>query len=127
MPGLLFLIVAVFSVIIIAQNKKISYDSSIPAVSGSKNQEIILFYGDGCPHCVIVEEYVRNNSIEERVSFAKKEIYNNKQNLAELVEKASVCGMPTNSISVPFLWDGLKCYVGDQDIIEFFKQKINAQ
>ena len=118
----IFLIISVMGIVILANNKNNQSPLTEVAV---KNNQIILFYGDGCPHCALVEKFVAENSIETKVSFAKKEVYNNKQNANELAEKAKICGMATDSIGVPFLWDGSKCLVGDQDIIEFFKSKIN--
>jgi len=44
-----------------------------------------------------------------------------------LEAKAKICELPTDSIGVPFLWDGKDCLIGDQDIINFFKQKTNGQ
>jgi glutaredoxin len=123
-PAILFCLVALGSIYLIASNKP-----SVGAVENNsitqENTNIILFYGDGCPHCVIVKEFVEDNNIEEKVQFVKKEVYYNQQNASELGAKAKMCGMPTDSIGVPFLWDGSKCYVGDQDIIEFFKNKSN--
>jgi len=110
--------------VILANNK----DGSSESVEKlQESNEIILFYGDGCPHCAIVEEYVSENNIESKLLFTKKEVYYNNQNSDELVVKAKICGIPTDSIGVPFLWDGAKCLVGDQDIIEFFKSKANEQ
>ena len=91
--------------------------------NGSQQNQIILFYGDGCPHCAKVEKYIKENKIKEKLSFEEKEVYYNKNNAKELEEKAKICGMPTNSIGVPFLWDGSKCLTGDQDIINFLKEK----
>lgn len=88
-----------------------------------QNSEIILFHGDGCPHCANVEKFIKDNNIEEKISFAKKEVYNNAANANELSQKAEKCGVDTKSIGVPFLWDGEKCLVGDTDIIDFFKKK----
>ena len=85
--------------------------------------EIILFYGVGCTHCAKVEEFIKENKIEEKISFQKKEVYFNKKNANELAGKAKKCGLPTNEIGVPLLWDGSKCIVGDEDIINFFKEK----
>ena len=122
--SLLFIAVLAYAIFVLASGKK-------PAVTDNPNQAvkaaggIILFYGDGCPHCAIVEEYVSENGIEAKVPFRKKEVYYSQQNSTELAEKAKACGLPTNSIGVPFLWDGAKCLVGDQDIIEFFKQKMS--
>ncbi len=126
--SILFFAVAIFAVFALANNWK---DPISPVADNQtpvqQTSEIVLFYGDGCPHCALVEEFVAQNSIEDKVPFAKKEVYYNKQNADEMVVKAQVCGFPTDSIGVPFLWDGSKCLVGDQDIIEFFKLKANIQ
>jgi len=86
---------------------------------------ITLFYGDGCPHCEIVEEFIKKNNLKDKISFVQKEVYNDKKNSDDLVAKAKICGIPTNSIGVPFLWDGTKCLVGGKDIIDLFKSLIN--
>lgn len=65
--------------------------------------------------------------MDDKISFAQKEFYYNQNNAKELEAKAKICGLPTNSIGVPFLWDGEKCLIGDQDIINFFKKKTNEQ
>jgi len=107
----------------ILKDEKISVNNNI--LIQKETTSIILFYGDGCPHCEIVDEYLKENNIKDKINFEHKEVYNNKQNSNLLVEKAKICGMNINSIGVPFLWDGEKCLVGDRDIIEFFKLKIN--
>ena len=86
--------------------------------------EIIFFYGDGCPHCAVVEKYIKDNSVDQKIDFQVKEVYYNKSNSEELGKKAEACGINTNEIGVPFLWDGSKCLIGDQDIVDFFKTKI---
>jgi hypothetical protein len=88
---------------------------------------VILFYGDGCSHCKIVEDFILESKIEEKVEFTKSEVFNNKDNAKLLVEKANICGLPTDKIGVPFLWDGKTCVVGDVDIIKFFQDKANAK
>lgn len=65
--------------------------------------QIIFFYGDGCPHCKIVEKYISDNDIRDKVAFQEKEIYKNKRNSAMLLEKAKACGIDEASIGVPFL------------------------
>ena len=91
--------------------------------TAASSNEIVLYYGDTCPHCKIVEEFLQTNKISEKVSFVQKEVYNNAANAKELAEKAKSCGLATDSIGVPFLWDGQKCYTGQTDVINFFKQK----
>ena len=125
-PTILFAVIALVSVAVLATNKGGSRIENNPANQNAESSDqngIVLFYGDGCPHCALVEKYIDDNSIEAKVSFTKKEVYYNKDNASDLTAKAKTCGMATDSIGVPFLWDGSTCLVGDQPIIDFFKQK----
>jgi len=127
-PTILFAAVLVFSFFVLSQEKNKNQtptDKTTTTESQSASQ-IILFYGDGCPHCAIVEKYIKENNISDKISFAQKEVYHNQNNAKELESKAKICGIPTNSIGVPFLWDGSKCIIGDQPIIDFFKSKISG-
>lgn len=89
---------------------------------------MIFFYGDGCSHCKNVEDYIAANGVEGKITFEKKEVFNNQDNANVLGKVAGFCGLATDKIAVPFLWDGQnqKCLVGDVDIINFFKAKING-
>lgn len=93
----------------------------------SIENKIVYFYGQGCPHCANVEKFLEENNVEGKIQFEKKEVYSNKgnANLLILVAKKK-CKLPENEIGVPFLWDGSKCLVGDGNIINFFKQKIQG-
>ena len=93
--------------------------------------EIILFYGDGCPHCKLVEDFISQNKVEEKIKFTRLRIpLNNEKdpellsNTKVLLERAKACGINTTDIGVPFLWDGKTCLAGDPDVIKFFQDKI---
>ncbi len=90
------------------------------------DQLIVLFYSKSCPHCRRVEAFIDNNNIKQKISFIKKEISENETNKNDLIKKAKQCNLPLNKIGVPFLWDGKKCIIGDEDIINFFEQKNNG-
>ena len=98
--------------------------SNVETSSVNKDASIIFFYGQECPHCKTVEKYIEENKITEKVNFAQGEVYHNKTNSALLAEKAGKCGIDTKSIGVPFLWENDKCYVGQEEVIQFFKDKI---
>lgn len=98
-------------------------NKNIPA----QKSNVVLFYGDGCPHCANVDEFIKENKIDEKISFEKKEVFNNQDNAKELVDLSQKCGLPSDQVGVPFLWDDSKCYVGDTDVINFFKQKTGIQ
>jgi len=84
--------------------------------------KMVLFYGDGCPHCKIVDEYIEANNVAERFKFRKMEVFNNRGNAALMNKYAKDCGLDTSKgMGVPFLFDGSRCLIGDQDIINYFK------
>ena len=89
-----------------------------------KNQPAqILFYSDTCPHCKIVEQYIKDNNIKNYIVFRELEVSTNAANSQLLGKKAASCGLPTDSIGVPLFFDGKNCLVGDQDIIKYFSSK----
>jgi len=126
-PTILFAVVLIFAFAVLSKNKTNNQPAN--QITNGKGQQagqnqIILFYGIGCPHCAKVEEFIKENKVKEKISFVEKEIYFNKENQKELLEKAKICKIPENEVGVPFFWDGEKCFLGDVDIINFFKEKI---
>ncbi|MFZ5391571.1 MAG: glutaredoxin family protein [Patescibacteria group bacterium] len=90
------------------------------------NERIILFYGDTCPHCEKVEEFVKANKVDDKVKFERLEVYNNQTNANLLGQMAKICKIPTEQgVGVPFLWNKGKCLVGDQEIIGFFQGELD--
>jgi len=88
---------------------------------------ITLYFRADCPHCRLVEKFLAENNVGAKISCNQKEISAKKQqNSRELMDKASICGISQEKLGVPFLWDNdsQKCYTGDVDIIEFFKNKL---
>jgi len=89
-------------------------------LNNSFQNELTLFYGNGCPHCALVETYLKDNP--PKFNLKQKEVYYNEANKKELALRAKTCGLLENEIGVPFLWTGSNCIVGDQPIINYFKQ-----
>lgn len=88
---------------------------------------IILFYGDTCPHCKNVEEFMVQNDVLNKVQITQLEVYNNKDNQNILAQVATKCNIETSQIGVPFLWTGEDCIVGDEPIIDYFKNAANIE
>ena len=86
----------------------------------------ILFYGNGCPHCANVEKWLSDNKVAEKVKFDTREVWYNKDNSSLLGEKAKVCGIASDKVGVPFLFDSVnnKCYAGEDEVTDFFKSKL---
>ncbi|MFH0791882.1 MAG: hypothetical protein V1905_01565 [bacterium] len=89
------------------------------------SNQALFFYGDTCPHCKIVEEYMNNNQTEKAVPMRKFEVYKNPINAKILQDKAKQCGINEQEIGVPLLWKDGKCYIGEEEIINLFKSITN--
>lgn len=87
--------------------------------------DLILFWGDGCPHCKTVEEYIKKEKVESTIKISRLEVYYNKANQKLLSDKASKCPdiNTEQGIGVPFAFDNKtqQCLVGDQPIISWLK------
>jgi len=100
----------------------------IAMMSVSFAQEYILFYGNGCPHCAKVEEYIKDNNINKQFDLTQKEVFYNKNNLNEFNGYLQKHALTYDKIGVPFLIinSGTDCnYInGDANIIEYFSGKL---
>lgn len=95
--------------------------------SENNSTDLVFYYGDTCPHCKIVEEFFIQSKAEEKIKFDKKEVYNNKKNATDYGVTAQKCNLKEEERGVPLFYDGQECLVGDQPIIDYFKQKLNIQ
>jgi len=102
------------------------YKQKTAPTSSSQNPNLILYYGETCPHCKIVEAFLQENKIAEKVDFSQKEVFLNINNAKEMNKKATLCNINTSEVGVPFLWNAGQCIIGDEDIINFFKDKAAA-
>ncbi len=116
------LIAGLMSIVVVGSNNK-EKQVTVEKIEALSNGEPILYYGDTCPHCKDVEEWLKTNKVAEKVKFSQKEVWNNRQNAAELAEVAKSCNMDTSSIGVPFLYAENKCLVGVPDIEKYFSDK----
>lgn len=113
----LFIILGVIGVLVILSlsGRFLNKDST---------SNMIFFYGDTCPHCKDVEEYIIKNNVKAKLNFKEMEVYNNRGNAALLTAKARACKLDTTQgVPVPFFFDGQNCYVGSDKIEEFFATK----
>ena len=94
-------------------------------INNKKNTEggMVLFYGDTCPHCQKLNEYITANNVKAKYTFQELEVYNNQANATLMAKYAVKCGLNTaQGLGVPFFYDGKNCLVGDQEIINFFQK-----
>lgn len=85
--------------------------------------DVIYYYGEQCPHCKTVQEFLEKNAIAEKVPYVKKEVWQDKVNANEMKEKAAECGISPQGMGVPFLWAKGQCFIGDDDVIGYFRKE----
>jgi len=88
-----------------------------------QGDEIVLYYGNTCPHCKEVEDFISKNNIKAKINLVEKEVYQNQGNAKELGEAAQKCGLATDSVGVPFLFAEGKCFIGTPDVVSYLSQK----
>lgn len=130
--GVILAIVGLLVVVIVGSKNKNTKSTFVQnnqensqAIQPTVNNGVsIFFYGNTCPHCADVEEWIEENKIEEKIEIVKKEVYDNRANSLELTKTAEDCGLPTDSIGVPFLYtlEG-KCLIGTPDIVGYLSDK----
>ena len=90
------------------------------------NSSIILFYGQLCPHCQKVEEFITKNKIRSKISFSEREVSFHKINANLMLQKAQICGIKKDNLGVPFLWTNGQCLMGEDKVIQFFQEETNV-
>ncbi len=123
--GVIIAVVVVLLAVLVWRASYHQAANKLPAAS-----QPILYWGNGCSHCAKVEEFIKDQQIENKVKFERKEVFNDQANAQELVKRATECGLNTSSIGVPFLYDVNNtphCLVGEPEVTNYFKQKANVQ
>ena len=115
------LIFALISVLLLIKIKENQFLEKAP-------EKMIYFFGKTCPHCVGVEKFFKENEIEKKFQFEKREVFYNEANkrlLILLAEKK--CNLKEDKIGVPLFWTGSECFVGEKPIVDFFKEKLQSK
>lgn len=118
---LVIIILIIFGIKLLSKKPSTSstFDSSRPT-------DMTLFWGDGCPHCENVRNYIKNNSSLSKLNIDQKEVYYNQSNQKIMEETAKKCPEldASKGLAVPMAYVDNKCLVGDTPIIDWLKQKI---
>ncbi len=97
------------------------------AQAGNDQSDVVLYFGQECPHCKDVDKFIVDNQIEQKVIFAEREVWHNVDNQAEMDEKIMECALDKNKVGVPFLFIRGKCYIGVADVEKQFKKEAGIQ
>lgn len=89
-----------------------------------KNGTVLFYYGETCPHCRIVENYIAQNSLDSKITIISKEVYKNKDNQNELFHVGDLCKINRNMLGVPLIFYNGECFIGDVNGIELLKSLV---
>lgn len=97
--------------------------TSIAQAKTNQEQEktIYFFYGQGCPHCVQVENFFDENKLWEKYPIEKKEIYFERKNAVLFNQIMEKRGVPQDKRGVPTVVIGDKVLTGDSLITTNFE------
>ena len=118
------IIIIIVVIIALALFGKMVYQSSLPDYSDTE-ADLILYWGNGCPHCELVKKYIQENKIDSKIKIAYREVYYDSGNQKKLEETIKLCPEvdATKGIGVPLAFDpkNKKCILGDEPTIEWLK------
>ena len=81
-----------------------------------------FFWGDGCPHCKNVDDFLGGWDKKDKITIDSKEVWNNQGNANLMNQRVAYCNLDPKKVGVPFLFtpEG-QCIIGDTPIIDYFK------
>ncbi len=89
-------------------------DASIPAGK-------FYFKSTTCAHCAVVDAYINEQNVKQKLFFVTRQIDNDPNAVAILKSIGKKCLLSDTELGVPLFWDGTSCYLGDEKVIEYFK------
>lgn len=89
--------------------------------------QITYYYGSDCPHCLRVLQFIEDNKIAEKVTFTKKEVSYDISNGQEFLQVVKKCGIQPSEAGVPLVFAEGKCFMGEPEVIGFFKEKAGLE
>jgi glutaredoxin len=117
--GLVSILIIIGGALIFSNDSANNSDTTPPNLPDSYE----YYWGEGCPHCANVEDFLNTWENKDRVQIDKKEVYKDQDNIDLFKSRAEYCNLPNNQVGVPFLFtpEG-ECVVGDTPIINLFEQ-----
>ncbi|MCX6792899.1 MAG: hypothetical protein NTY12_02645 [Candidatus Falkowbacteria bacterium] len=111
------LIVFVFSLSACGSNQNVEQVKTELTIPPGK----ILFISKTCSHCALVKQYISDNKVLAKTYFVERDITSDQEAYQIMPLVGQRCGFTESNLGVPLFWDGTKCYLGDENIINYFK------
>lgn len=79
------------------------------------------FFSATCPHCAVVKDYIDNNRVAERLYFLSQDVNTDRRAYELFAAVGQRCGLDERRLVIPLFWDGTNCYLGEEQVINYFK------
>lgn len=93
---------------------------TVSRVQAQSKPNIYFFYGTGCPHCALAEEFFLKENLYSRYPIDKREIYFNRENALLFNVLMDRLQVPPEGRGVPMVVMGDIVIMGDAPIIDTF-------
>ncbi len=94
-------------------------------VSAEIAPQVYFFYGDGCPHCALVEPVIDQLAVKyPDVRMEKMEVYKNRDNALKLNDMFESHDVTADNRGVPVVFLNGTYFLGDKPIIENLEKEI---
>lgn len=94
-----------------------------PSLADSRT--VYFYYGDGCPHCALVEPFIQKMADQyPDVDIRQYEVYKNKVNASRLMQAFEDYGIPFEKRGVPVVFLNGTYFLGDSPILENLENEI---
>lgn len=117
-----FIMIGVFILILIGTLIFLAQQESEKEIA-VLDENIVLFYGDGCPHCEDLEKFIEEKDISNKMDFLRLEVWNDQVNKNMMDDALARCEIDPRTAGVPFLFARGECYKGTPNIESFFTRE----
>jgi hypothetical protein len=112
-------------IIVLESNRTKGVAKVLEDILSSKDP--VYFYGNTCPKCKDLQDFIDKNKLEEKITIIKKEVYSNQANALMLSKVAEKCNIKSSEIGVPFMYFEGKCLIGEPDIKSLLSKKAGLE
>lgn len=88
------------------------------------NGALSIYFRPDCPHCQNVEKFISDNALNRKYDIQMKNIDDSGQYANELMARSQLCSISAETLGVPLLYDSGDCYMGEDEIIDYFRKKM---
>jgi hypothetical protein len=88
----------------------------------AEQKTIYFYYGQGCPHCALVESFFSDTGVYDQYRIEKREVYFNRANATAFNRDMNRFGVPEAERAVPTVIADSNYLMGDKPIINGFSE-----